>query len=175
MKKCLKYFLFWLEGSPWAIPCRSYVWGWWFERVHNLETRDTSIYCSAGKMVFLVLPFCFISFFEDSFSYSWYPAYSLNLPVSAHSEVFTRHALSRLRIMDLLVQLACTKADHTGSAGFSSNNTWNFYVVCCYILLAVYCCTPTVSNFPIWGIATCLHGKENRVITNLQIFSSILP
>ena len=124
MKKCLKYFLFWLEGSPWAIPCRSYVWGWWFERVHNLETRDTSIYCSAGKMVFLVLPFCFISFFEDSFSCSWYPAYSLNLPISAHSEVFTRHALSRLRIMDLLVQLACTKADHTGSAGFSSNNTW---------------------------------------------------
>jgi hypothetical protein len=123
MKKYLKYFLFWLEGSPWAIPCCSYVRGWWSERVHNLETRDISIYCSAGKTVLLVLPFCFIPFLECSFCCSWYPAYSSHLPISAHSEVFTGHALSRLRIMDFLVQLACTKADHTGSTGFSGNNT----------------------------------------------------
>lgn len=71
----LKYFHFWLEGSPWAIPRRSYVRGWWSERVHNLETRDISIYCSTGKMVLLVLPFLFISFFESFCCCNSYPAY----------------------------------------------------------------------------------------------------
>lgn len=56
----LKCFTLSSEGSPWAIPRCSHVWGWWFERVHYLEAWDIGIYCSTGKMVLSVLHFCLL-------------------------------------------------------------------------------------------------------------------
>lgn len=141
-QKLLKYFTLASKGSTWAIPCCSHVWGWCSKRVHNLEAWNIDIYCPAGNLSFLALQiflvytativrFFMLQLMSGIFHWSYL--------FSAHSEIFTRHTLPHLWIVDLLIQLACTKPDHTGPTGFTGNCARLY--LCCYLLLLCYSLT----------------------------------